>query len=85
MINIKEISVVKPKVENESKEARFKRVASLRTQKTLDGLRLLGNCSNKSAYSYSQEDTSKIFSTIDKELRRVKGLFNKSKNNMFSL
>ena len=72
--------MVKLKVENESKEERFKRVASLRTQKILNSLRLLGNCSSKSIYSYSQEDISKIFGTIDKELRRVKGLFNKSKN-----
>lgn len=77
--------MVKAKVENESKEERFKRVASLRTQKILNDLRLLGNCANKAIYSYSQEDTSKIFSTIDKELRRIKGLFNRPNNNMFSL
>ena len=77
--------MVKTKVKNESKEERFKRVASLRTQKILNDLRLLGNCANKTIYSYGQEDISKIFGTIDKELRRVKGLFNKPNNNMFSL
>ena len=72
--------MVKPKVEGEGKDERFKRIASLRTQKILDGLRLLGNCANRSVYSYTQEDTSKILSAIDKEFRRIKSLFSKPNN-----
>ncbi len=67
----------KESVKNETKEEKFKRIASARTLRILDDLRLLGNCSNTGTYKYSEEDTSKIFSTIDKELKRVKTLFNK--------
>ncbi|MFA5292576.1 MAG: hypothetical protein WC496_06020 [Phycisphaerae bacterium] len=77
--------MVKQKVEGESKQEKFKRVASLRTQRILNDLRLLGNCSNSSVYAYTQEDISKIFGAIDRELRRVKLLFDKPKNNTFSL
>lgn len=76
--------MVKHKIIGESKEEKFKRIASLRTQRVLNDLRLLGNCSNKGIYSYTEEDVSKIFNVIEKELRRVKVLFNKPKN-IFSL
>jgi hypothetical protein len=70
----------------ESKADRFKRIASKRTEKVLDSLRKLGNCSNKGVYAYSDEDISKIFSAIDSELKRIKVLFNtKAKSNKFTL
>lgn len=70
----------------ETKEQRFKRVASRRTEKVLDALRKVGNCSNRGIYTYSSEDVSKIFSAIDTEVKRIKVLFNsKSKDNKFSL
>ena len=67
----------KVSVKDETKEERFKRIASARTLRILDDLRLLGNCANTGTYAYSEEDLSKIFSTIEKELKRVKILFNK--------
>lgn len=71
---------------NEIKAERFKRIASRRTQKILDCLRRLGNCSHKGVYQYSETDVEKIFSAIEQELRRIKGLFkSKSSNNTFSL
>ena len=75
------------KSKNESKDERFKRVASRRVQELLDKLRLLGNCSNGAVYSYSQEDKKKIFSAIEGELRRVKALFDRPRgeNNGFNL
>jgi len=76
--------MVKPKVDGETKEDKFKRIATSRTQRILDDLRLLSNCANTGTYSYSQQDVNKIFSTIEKELKRVKGLFNKPKSE-FSL
>jgi len=70
----------------ETKEQRFKRIASKRTEKLLDALRKLGNCSNRGIYNYSQEDISKIFSAIDSELKRIRVLFSaKAKSNKFSL
>ena len=74
------------KNKSESKEQRFKRVASNRTGRALNYLRLLGNCSNRGIYNYGTSDVSKIFSTIEKELRRIKGLFtNKAKPDNFTL
>ena len=76
--------MVKPKVNGETKEEKFKRIATGRTLRILNDLRLLGNCANTSIYSYTQKDVNKIFSTIEKELKRVKILFNKPKEE-FSL
>lgn len=69
----------------ETKEQRFKRIASKRTEKVLDALRKLGNSSNRGIYGYSNEDVSKIFSAVDSEVRRIKTLFNnKAKSNKFT-
>lgn len=38
-------------------------------------IRLLGNCSNKSVYEYSEKDIKKIFSAIDAELKTAKAKF----------
>ena len=71
---------------HETKEQRFKRIASKRTENVLETLRKLGNCSNRGIYGYSNDEASKIFSAVDSELRRIKTLFNtKSKSNKFSL
>jgi hypothetical protein len=70
----------------ESREERFKRVASRRVREILNKLRLLGNCSNTAVYSYNEEDKKKIFSAIDNEIKRIKALFDKpSKENKFVL
>jgi len=78
--------MVKLKVEMESKEEKFKRIATQRTRKILYYLRILGNCANKSTYSYNNQDIAKIFFTIDKELKLTKAKFeNKKHKNDFSL
>ena len=51
------------------KRERFKRIAENRTNKILEQIRLLGNCSNKHNYDYTDEDIKKIFSVIETELR----------------
>lgn len=71
--------MTKPKIKGESKAERFKRIASLRTQRILNDLRLLGNCANTSFYMYDQESVSKIFATVERELKRIKVLFDKHK------
>lgn len=71
---------------HETKEQKFKRIASKRTENILEALRKLGNCSNQSMYGYSNQDILKIFSAIDSEVKRIKTLFGgKSKSNKFSL
>ncbi len=57
------------------KKERFKRVAEGRTNKIIDQIRLLGNCSNRSNYEYSDEDVKKIFSAIEQELRDAKAKY----------
>lgn len=74
----------KVSVKDKNKNDKFKRIATARTLRILDDLRLLGNCSNRSTYTYSEEDITKIFSTIEKETKRVKTLFSEA-NTKFEL
>ena len=68
----------------ETRKDRFRRVVTRRTNKILEQIRVLGNCSNKSSYSYTNEDVQKIFSAIEKELRIVKAKFANRKKNRFN-
>lgn len=61
----------------ETKREKFVRLAEARTNKIIDMLQLLGNCSNASAYDYTQQDVEKIFSAIETEVREAKKKFNK--------
>jgi hypothetical protein len=77
--------MVKPKVEDESKGDRFKRLATSRTQKALNCIRLLGNLSNRSSYEYSPEEVQRIFSALDREVKRAKALFGDPSSKEFRL
>ena len=63
--------------ERETKREKFVRLAEARTNKIIDLLQLLGNCSISSAYDYSQEDVDKIFSAIESEVKEARKKFNK--------
>jgi hypothetical protein len=67
------------------KELRFKRVAARRTEKILNMIRLLGNCSNSNVYTYSNTDVKKIFTVIEDELMTAKSKFAEQKKIKFSL
>lgn len=69
----------------ETRSERFRRVATRRTNEILNRIRILGNCSNKSSYSYTEDDIKKIFSAIEGELRSVKAMFGNRKKNTFHL
>ena len=56
----------------DEKQERFVRIAENRTNRILEQIRLLGNCSNKHNYSYTDEDIKKIFSVIENELKEAK-------------
>lgn len=56
---------------------RFKRLATKRTNEVLYRLKVLGNCSNRSFYSYTEEDINKIFGAIEEQVRFVKSKFKK--------
>ena len=69
----------------ETKREKFVRLAEARTNKIIDMLQLLGNCSNSSAYEYTQQDVDKIFVAIETEVREAKKKFNKIENKKRSL
>jgi hypothetical protein len=48
----------------ETKREKFVRIVEARTNKIIDMIQLLGNCSNASAYEYKSADIDKIFSAM---------------------
>jgi hypothetical protein len=68
----------------ESRSEKFKRVATKRTNELLDKIRILGNCSNKSTYEFTEEDVIKIFKSLEKQLEISKTRFS-NKKSKFSL
>ncbi len=70
----------------ESKRDRFVRLAEARTNKVIDMIRLLGNLSNKNNYDYSDDDVTKIFSAVEREIKTSKLRFsNQNQNDSFKL
>ncbi|MBP5405032.1 MAG: hypothetical protein J6Y74_03700 [Clostridia bacterium] len=59
----------------ETNRERFIRIAEARTQRIIDTIRLLGNCSNSYVYEYTSKDIEKIFSAIESELKTAKSKF----------
>jgi len=62
------------------KAERFVRVAGKRTQRVLDSLRLLGQCSNRRSYEYTDAQVNRIFREIRKSLREAEHDFKRSKS-----
>lgn len=59
----------------ESRRERFVRIAEARTNKILTMLRLLGNCSSKANYEYTEKDIRQIFGVLEKEIRNTRNRF----------
>ena len=59
----------------ESKRERFKRIAENRTNKIINMIDLLGNCSNKNNYEYTDDDIKNIFNAIESSLKMSKMKF----------
>lgn len=68
-----------------NKRERFKRLAEQRTNIVLHRLKVLGNCSNRSAYDYSEEEIGKIFSTIEHAVKETKAKFHFPNKKKFKL
>ena len=62
-------------MKEETKRERFVRIAETRTNKILSMMQLLGNCSSKSNYEYTEDDIKKIFGALEKELKNTKNKF----------
>ena len=70
----------------ETKRDKFVRLAEARTNKIIDMLQLLGNCSNRVNYEYDEDDVRKIFTAIESELKNTKRKFQtKTSNKKFEL
>ena len=69
---------------NETSEDRFKRLATLRTNTVLQKLKVLGNCSNRQAYAYDEDDVDKIFSEIERRVKEIKAKFHFPKKRDFN-
>ena len=65
----------------ETNRERFIRIAEARTQKIIDIIELLGNCSNQYNYEYTQKDVDKMFSAIDSALKASKARFTAENSN----
>lgn len=63
----------------ETKRDKFVRLAEARTNKILSMIQLLGNCSNKGSYEYTDQDVNKIFGAIETELGKAKHKFQAAK------
>ena len=61
----------------ETKRDKFVGIAEARTNKIINMIQLLGNCSNQSLYEYSQKDVNKIFNAIQAELDEAKKRYSK--------
>jgi len=65
----------------------FKRIAARRTERVLQSLRLLGQCSNRRSYEYNDEQIAKIFKEIRSAVRHAEQSFhsNNKRNIHFKL
>ena len=60
--------------ENINRE-RFVDLAQKRVNKTVNDIRLIGNLSNKTNYSYTEEDVTKIYSALKTAMDEMKVKF----------
>lgn len=62
-------------MERKSDREKFVELAQNRVNKTLKDIELIGNLSNKSNYSYTEDDAKKIYSVLKSALDEMKARF----------
>ena len=62
-------------MEREKDRTKFVELAEKRVARAIKDIRLIGNLSNKSNYTYSDEDVRKIIKALDAEVKRLKQRF----------
>jgi hypothetical protein len=65
----------RPVPAGETREQKFQRLASHRTNVILEGLRRLGGLSNRNHYEYSEEEIRRVFDAIEGAVSDAKRLF----------
>lgn len=70
-----------------AKAEAFRRIAERRTERVLQSLRLLGQCSNRRSYDYNDEQIAKIFREIRSAVHHAEQSFygNNKRNTHFKL
>lgn len=58
-----------------TKREKFVSIAEKRVTRTIKGIRLIGNLSNKNNYSYEEKDVRRIISTLENEVKALKARF----------
>jgi hypothetical protein len=69
----------------ETKAEKFERLANLRTNLILDGLRKLGSLSNRNHYDYSEDEVERVFSTVEEAVADANSRFLGRMRREFSL
>lgn len=64
----------------EEKREKFVRLAEQRVNRALNDLRLIGNLSNRNAYTFTDDDVKKIFKTLQKELEQARSRFSEAES-----
>lgn len=72
-------------MKGENKKQRFTRVVEKRVQNVLDSVRRLSQCSNGRMYEWNDEQLTKIWDAIDKELQKCKESYNSTEPEEFRL
>lgn len=57
------------------KRKKFVELAEARVTRAIKDIRLIGNLSNRAAYTYTEEDTKKIFRALAKEIETARARF----------
>lgn len=72
---------------SEEKKSKFKELAEKRVNKALDGIRLIGNLSNRQTYSYDDAQVRKIVKALRDAVGEVETRFgsNSSQGGEFKL
>lgn len=68
------MSAVSPSA-RETRNERFRRLASTRGDRLIREISLLGNLANRKNYDYTADEVDALFRPIESELREVRALF----------
>lgn len=63
-----------------TRRQRFENVAAKRTQKIMDSIESLSNCSNRTNYEYAEADVKKMFKALRESINNCEAMFQNELN-----
>jgi len=66
---------------NSRNREKFIKLAEARVNKAIKAMKLVGNLSDKTNYSYTDDDVKKILTALTKELNTIKTRYTSGNNN----